>query len=201
MKKLSVLDRILLLATSLLAAYQISLGLAGLEPIATWSYTIGFGVLLVASLLLVILGFEGLESQPVVIVSTVIPLSISLGLVAEHLPHFSLPFLAFTVIGFTAVAVTRYAVANKTATIVLAVTHGVAGLLIAFLPVVLAIEGRVSAGFLLVGLGGALIGLGGLLLALLRTGKPLLDRDTVYRLLPVILFLMCASFIGGFSFS
>jgi hypothetical protein len=198
MRKISILDRILLLITVLLAAYQISFGLDGLEALATWSYTVGFGVLLVAGLLLIILGFEGLESQIVVIVSTLIPLSISLGLIGEHLPQYTLPYLLFVIFGFAAVAVTRYTVDGKIATIVLAVTHAIAGLLIAFLPVILSIQGNVSTGYILVGLGGALIGLGGLLLAFLKTGKPILQRDTILSVLPGLLLLMTAAYLTGF---
>lgn len=198
MKKISILDRFLLLITVLLAAYQISFGLNGLEPLPTWSYTVGFGVLLVAGLLLIILGFEGLESQFVIIVSTLIPLSISLGLVAEHLPHYTLPYLIFVILGFSAVALTRFMVEGKIATIVLAGTHGIAGLIIAFLPVVLSIRGIVSTGYILVGLGGALIGLGGLLLAFLKTGKPILQRETILSVLPGLLLLMTAAYLTGF---
>jgi len=200
MRKISVLDRILLLATVLMAAYQISYGLNGLNFLPTWSYTIGFGVLLVAGLLLIILGFEGLESQIVVIVSTLIPLTISLGLITEHLPQFSTIYILFVFLGFTSVAVTRYTAEGKTATIVLAVTHGIAGILITFLPVVLSIRGYVSPGYILVGVGGALIGLGGLLLAFLKAGRPILPRDTILSVLPGLLLLMTASYLAGFMY-
>ena len=73
------LDRVFLLATGLLAAYQVAVGIDGLSTIPIIAYTIAFGVLLIASLLLLILGFEVLESPVVAIVSTIIPLSISLG--------------------------------------------------------------------------------------------------------------------------
>ncbi len=200
MKNISILDRILLLFTVLLAAYQISFGLYSLNLLATWSYTVGFGVLVVASLLLIILGFEGLESQPVVIVSTLIPLSISLGLVAEYLPQYTIPYLIFAIIGFAAIAITRYTVEGKTATIVLAVTHGIAGSLITFLPIVLSLQGKVTAGYFLVGLGGALIGVGGLLLAFLKAGKPILSQKTILTVLPILLLLMTGAFVYGFTF-
>ncbi len=200
MKKISVLDRILLLLTGLLAAYQISFGINELNPLPTWSYTVGFGVLLVAGLLLIILGFEGLENQAVVIVSTLIPLSISLGLVAEHLPQYKYPYLVFAVLGFAAIAITRYAAENKTATIVLAVTHGIAGSLITFLPMSLSIQGKVPAGYFLVGVAGALIGVGGLLLAFLKAGKPILSQKTILTVLPILLLLMTGAFVYGFTF-
>jgi hypothetical protein len=200
MKNISILDRILLLFTVLLAAYQISFGLYSLNPLATWSYTVGFGVLVVASLLLIILGFEGLESQPVVIVSALIPLSISLGLVAEHLPQFTIPYLVFAILGFAAIAITRYTMEGKIATIVLAVIHGIAGSLITFLPIVLYLQGTVSADYILVSLGGAVIGVGGLLLAFLKAGKPILSQKTILTVLSILLLLMTSAFVYGFTF-
>jgi len=201
MKEISVLDRILLLLTVLLAAFQISYGLNNLTFLATWSYTAGFGVLLVAGLLLIILGFEGLESQIVVIVSSLIPLSISLGLVAEHFPQFTIPYLIFALLGFAAIAITRFTAEGKTATIILAITHGVAGSLISLLPIILVIQGKVPGGYSLVGVAGALIGVGGLLLAFLKTGKPILSQKMILTVLPALLLLMTAAFVLGFSFN
>ena len=89
MKKMTVLDRIVLLVTGLLAAYQVVVGVDNLETLAMISYTIAFGVLLVACLLLIILGWEILDSSLVVIVTTIIPLSLSLGLVSEYVPDFT----------------------------------------------------------------------------------------------------------------
>ena len=200
MKKITILDRILLLFTVLLAAYQISFGLYDLNPLATWSYTVGFGVLVVAGLLLIILGFDGLESQLVVIVSSLIPLSISLGLVAEHLPKFTIPYMIFAILGFTAISISRYTAESKTATIILAITHGIAGSLITFLPIILSIQEEVSIGYFLVGFGGALIGLGGLLLAFLKAGKPILSQKTIFSVLPILLLLTTCSFVYGFTF-
>jgi hypothetical protein len=195
-----MLDRVLLLVAGLLAAYQVSAGLEGRAMPAIWAYTIGFGTLLVACLLLVILGFEGLESQAVVIVSTLIPLGISTGLVAEHLARLWQPYLAFCLIGFILIFATRFALSGRAATIALAAVHGIAGLTITILPVYLVLQQGHSAGALLVSLGGGLIGLGGLLLAFIRTGRPLLPEKTIYSLLPLLLFLMTASFVTGFWF-
>ena len=100
-------DRILLLVTGLLAAYQIVAGIDHLGSMPVTAYTIGFGVLLLAGLLLMILGFEALDSPIVAVVSTVIPLSLSLGLVWEHLPSWRQAYLAFAILGFLAIAVTR----------------------------------------------------------------------------------------------
>ena len=201
MKKMSVLDRIFLLITVLLAAYQIVVGVEGSETLSLWSYTIAFGVLLVACLLLLIQGFEVLESPLVVIVSTIIPLSLSLGLVWEYLPDWGVPYLIFVIAGVLAVAITRFAAPKKVATFTLIPVHGIAGLIIFLLPIILSLRGDMPAGFALVGVGGALIGVGGLLLSFLKAGKPILSQETILTVLPGLLLLMTAAFVAGFSFA
>jgi hypothetical protein len=198
--KMSALDRILLLATGLLAAYQIAVGMDHLSTLPIVAYTVGFGVILVAGLLLIILGFDALDSPLVVIASTVIPLSLSLGLVWEHLAAWRIPYLVFTILGFLAIVVTRLLpLKNKLPVIVLAIVHGIAGMTIFLLPILWALSGRSAPGFALVGVGGALIGIGGMLLALLKAGKPLLSRTTILKLLPGLLLLMTLAFVAGFS--
>jgi len=145
------------------------------------------------------MGFEVLDSPWVVIVSTIIPLSLSLGLVAEYLPAWTTPYLIFVIVGFLAVVVTRLATPGKLATFTLAVVHGIAGMLIFLLPIILAFNGTMSPGFVLVGIGGALIGVGGLLLAFLKAGKPSLPQKTILTILPGLLLLMTAAFVAGFQ--
>lgn len=198
-RRMSGADRLLLLATGLLAAYQIVYGVEGAEPLAMWAYTIAFGVLLLAGLLLIILGFEALASPVVVIAATAIPLSLSLGLVWEYLPAWRTPYLAFAVAGFGAVALSRLAIQGKRAALVLAVVHGVAGLLIFGLPLLLALGGVTGGGFVLVGVGGAVIGLAGLLLSFLKLDRPVLPEKTILSLLPALLLLTTAAFVAGFA--
>jgi len=199
MKKITSPNRILLLLTGLLAAYQIAIGIDGLSIFVITSYMVAFGVLLVAGLLLIILGFDVLNSPIVVVVSTLIPLSLSMGLVSQYLPNFELPYLVFACIGLLAILITRYVRPTKIATIVLAIVHGIAGLLIAFLPLNLVLRKEVAPGFIFVGIGGILIGIGGLLLSFLRVGKPLLPARTIFSLLPGLLLLMTASFVLGMA--
>jgi hypothetical protein len=197
--KMSVVDRILLLLTSLLVAYQIVVGINDLSTLPIIAYTIAFGVLLIASLLLIILGFDVLDSPAVVIVATIIPLSLSLGLVWEHVPAWQMGYLVFAVVGFLAVLITRaFPMPGRLPTIVLALVHGVAGLVIFILPFVMVLQGQANPGFLLVGIGGALIGVGGLLLSFLKAGKPILSREKIFKILPGLLLLMTACFVAGF---
>ncbi len=199
MKKMTALDRILLLITGLLAAYPIVAGVQGVGTFAVFAFTIAFGVLLVAGLLLIIFGFEVLASPFVVIVAAIIPLSLSAGLVMQYLPAFGTLYLIFAVAGFLAIAITRFATKGKLGTIVLAVVHGIAGLTIFSLPILLSLRGATPIGFALVGVGGALIGLGGLLLSFLKAGKPILSEKTILAVLPALLLLMTAAFVGGLA--
>jgi hypothetical protein len=200
MKSISITDRILLLLTVLLAAYQVTVGVDGIDTFAIICYTIAFGVLLVACLLLIILGFEILESPLVVIVSTIIPLSLSLGLVWEYLVEVRIYYLAFVILGFLAVVFTRQFTPGRKAVLVLAVVHGIAGMVIFLLPIVLSIQGFTNWGFIFVSIGGALIGIGGLLLSFLKTGRPILSRNAILTILPGLLVLMTVAFVVGFTF-
>lgn len=201
--KMSALDRILILITGLLAAYQIVVGIDNLSTAPMIAYTIAFGVLLVALLLLIILGFEALESPVVVVVSTVIPLSLALGLVWEHLASIRTAYLLFAILGFVAVVFTRSApipAENSVPTIVIAIVHGIAGMTIFLLPIIVSMQAQVDPAFSLIGVGGALIGLGGLLLSFLKTGKPILSRAAILRIMPGLLLLMTICFVAGFKY-
>ena len=200
MEKISVVDRILLFLTGFLAAYQIAIGIDHFSKIPILAYTIGFGILLLAGLLIIVLGFEILDSPIVVIISSAIPLSLSLGLVWEYLVAFRVIYLVFIIFGYLAIITTRVLpMKNNLPLMVLAFFHGVAGLIIFVLPEVLVFTGQTGPIFSLVGVGGALIGIGGLLLVLLRAGKSPLSRQTIFRILPILLLLMTASFVLGLS--
>jgi len=200
MKANPAIHRILLLLTGLLAAYQIVIGVEGASPMTVGAHTIAFGVLLLAGLLLIIFGLEALDSPYVVVVATIIPLSLSLGLVWEFAASWRSAYLAFVLTGFIAVVLTRLPCLGDLATFTLAGVHGVAGLIIFILPIGISFQEIVPWGFALVGVGGGLIGVGGLLLLFLIAGKPVLSREMILLILPGILLLMTAAFVAGFSF-
>ncbi len=199
--KISILDRVLLLLTCLLAAYQIGFVIDDFSTLPMIAYTIAFGVLLVSGLLIILLGIEVLESPVVVIVATVIPLTLSLGLVWQHLESFKVLYLVYAIIGFFAILVTRSSpMSGRLPTIVLALVHGIAGMTIFLLPIFLSIQGLTRPLFSLVGIGGALIGIGGLALSFLKAGKPILSKEIILKILPVILFSMTLCFVVGFKY-
>jgi hypothetical protein len=194
-------DRILLLATVILAAYQVVVGIEGFTKLSILAYTIAFGVLLIAGLLLIILGFEVLDSPAVVIASTIIPLALSLGLVWEYLPTFRLTYLIFAISGFLAVVVSRLiSKPGKLPIIIIALVHGVAGLIIFLLPIFLSAQKELDGLVSFVGVGGALIGIGGLLLSFYKVGKPILPKETIFKLLPGLLLMMMVCFVIGFKY-
>jgi hypothetical protein len=198
--KISILDTIFLFSTGVLAAWEIAIGINHMSTLPIVAYTIGFGVLLVAALLLIILGFDALDSPVVVILSTIIPLSLSSGLIWEHLPTYRVFYLGFALVGFLSIVITRsIALKNQLPFLVLACVHGIAGMIIFLLPFFLTFTGRAAPSFSLVGVGGGFIGMGGLLLAFLKGGIPILPRKTILKILPGLLFLTTAAFVIGFS--
>jgi hypothetical protein len=175
--------------------------LDGLSTLPITAYTIAFGVLLVAGLLLIILGFEILDSPVIAVVTTIIPLSLATGLVWQHLTSIRIPYVTFAVLGFAAVLLTRsIPLHNRLPTLTIAIVHGIAGLTIFLLPVILSLQGARNPPFALVGIGGALMGVGGLLLSFLKTGRPLVSREIILKMLPGLLLLMTVFFVAGFKY-
>jgi hypothetical protein len=194
-----VIERLLLFVACLLAAYQVAVGIDGLGTFVVTSYTIGFGVLLISLLMMVILGFDILGSPLVVIISTIIPLGISMGLVAEYLPGASSMYLIYVILGLAAVVWTRLNSEGSLPVQILVVVHGVSGLTIFGLPLVFSLAGVTPPGFLFFSLGGALMGLAGILLSALRAGKPIISQTKILTALPVVLLLVSAAFVAGFA--
>jgi len=195
------IDRTLILITVLLAAYQIVVGIDQMDNIPIIAYTIAFGVLLVAGLLLIILGFDMLDSPIVVIISTIIPLALATGLVYQHLASFRIMYLLFAIIGFSAAALTRSAkIQNRLPIITVAIVHGIAGMTIFLLPIIPSFQGQTHPLFSLVSIGGALIGIVGLLLSFLKAGKPILSRERIFGIFPIMLLLTTVCFVAGFRF-
>lgn len=192
-----------LLVTGLIALYlciHFYRGFMVNKKIYNIYYIIGFGVLLVAGLLLIFFSYDILASPFVIIVSTLIPLSLSLGLVTQYFPKQSKYYLAFVVLGFLAIAAGTLADLGTLGTIILASVHSVAGLTLFLMPIVLVIKKKVPAPFAMVSLGAALIGIGGIALGFLKTGRPLLffTQEVIFLILAPLLFLMVASFAVGF---
>jgi hypothetical protein len=162
-------------------------------------YTAAFGVLMVAGMLAIILGNDAFDSPLLVTLAAVIPLGLAFALISEHQEKCTMPAIAAAGIGLLGIAGSRKINSAVFSTLILAVVHGLAGLVITILPVMHCVRGEAPAGFLLVSLGGLLIGAGGLVLTFWRAGKPLFTPAAVVKALPLLLLFTTAAFVAGFA--
>ncbi len=199
MKKISIPGRLILVAAGHLAGYQIVTGVEGLDPLPMIAYTIAFGVLVLACLLILIMGYRALDNAAVVIISTLIPLGLSTGMVGEHAPRLAAACAVLAAAGFALVVTAKLVRPGLASTAIVTSVHGLAGLLVSGLPLALCLTGERPPGYALVGLGGMVVGAMGLLLALERFGKPLASKESIYRAMPVLLLVISALFVAGLN--
>lgn len=197
----TLFDRILLLATGLVAIYLLWRFWGRYrqsKQLFDIYYLMGFAVLLVSGLLLIFLDYSILASPYVLTVASLIPLGISLGIANEYFPTWKKAFAWFALIGFLAIAITSIAGLATLKKIAVPLFHGVAGLVIFLGPF---LAKNAPKGFGWVGVGGALIGIGGIALAFLNVGRPLLGiftAELVFTILSPLLLLMTLAFAWGF---
>ena len=199
MKKISSLNRIILLITGHIAGYEILKGIEGMDFWPMLYYTITFGVMIVSCLLLILFGFDILKNTAVVVVAALIPLSMSLGIITQYLPEYHIPYLVFAITGILAIQLTRMYAKGKIPIIALAVTHGIAGLVIFILPISLSYAGITPPRYILVGIGGGLVGIAGLLLAVIKAGKAFIPEEKILNLFPILLLITNALFVYGMA--
>jgi len=114
---MTLLDRIILLATGLAAIYLIwrfYTRYSESKALHDVYYLMGFIVLLVSGLLLIFLGWDILASPYVLTVASLIPLGISMGLMNQYFPSEKKIYSWFALIGFLAIAITSIAISLST---------------------------------------------------------------------------------------
>jgi hypothetical protein len=212
---MGIFDHIVLLLTGLVAIYMISFFLKRQKNEKTagrhnFHYMISFLVLLVSGLLLIVLGWEILgllgqgsgTSKFVAVVATLIPFTLATGLVCEYHKDKAKWYVILMLIGLILITWTRYASDMESlAKIVYPIFHGIAGLTIFLLPILLVKADKVNSQFIWVTVGGTLIGLGGIALGFLTAGKQLLffSPEFVLMILAPLLFLMTLCYAYGFT--
>jgi len=197
MGKISVLNRILLLGTGILAGYKVVGGMQTYSELTTFYYTVAFGMIVLASLLLILFGFEILNSDGVLILAALIPVGLSIGLISQFLPKVHTIYLIFSTLGMAAVTLSRLYGSEKMAVITLSLIHGISGIIVVWLPLVLVINGTENRSLLLVTVGSIIMGIEGILLALLKIGKPVISEQRLYKNFPLVLFCASAAFVAG----
>ena len=196
--KQSILSRIIFLLTGFVAGYKITSGMANYSILTTTLYTVSFGVLLLACLLLLLLGFEILENNYIAIISALIPITLSLGLVADKLDH-STVYSVLIGVSFIIAVILKLFSSGKVASLSLAVIHFLSGSVIFFLPIVLFFTDRAEIQILMISFGGVLIGSGGMLLGLAKARKIPWGKEQILSLFPILLFITTVAFVAGLA--
>lgn len=181
-----------------MAGYQIIKGMEAYSNLTTALYTISFGLLLLACLLLLLMGFEIMENNYVAIITALIPITLSLGLVTDKLEYSSM-YVIFIGVGFLIAVALKLFSSGKIASLSLGIIHFLSGSVIFFLPIILFFTGTVEIQILMISFGGILIGSGGVLLGMLKAGKSVLSKEKVVVLFPIILFFTTTAFVFGLA--
>ena len=205
---MTVLDIVSLLLTGLVAAYLVFRFYQDYQskdpkPRPNIPYMVSFTVLLVSGLLLIFFGWGILPRPEIIVVTTLLPLGIAVGLVCEfYKEKFGLPYKIFAVVGLLAIILTRFIpyVPRALQIVSIATVHSVFGLTVFLIPILAVKAGKAPSGFIFVTIGEVLIGLGGIALTFLGSGKQLLffSHDFVGMILGPLLLLMALSFTYGF---
>ncbi len=205
---MNLFDVITLLLTGLVAAYLVFRLYQDYQskepkPRPNIPYMVAFTVLLVSGLLLIIFGWGILPNPAVIVVTSLIPLAIAVGLYCEfYKEKLGTPFKIFAAIGLVAIILTRFIpdVPRALQVITIATVHSIAGLSIFIIPMLAVKDGKAPKGFIFVTVGEVLIGLGGIALTFLKSDKQLLffSPEFVMAILAPLLLLMALAFTWGF---
>jgi len=199
MRTISIMDRILFLLTAIVAGTEIVSGINQHSIGAITSYTIAFGVLVLAGVMLLLFGFELLKNPFLPIVSTLIPLMFSLGLIQDYIPRMVGTYALFLGVLYLISIWGRFKASPRMAAMILTVVHGISGLLLIVLPVVLYYGYGHSSQLLFISLGGLLIGLEGILLALQKLNITPIDLNKILSLFSGSLLISTAAFAVGLN--
>lgn len=195
--KTSVFDKICLLFILLVASYEVVKGMKNYDNLSILFFTIGFGVIIIASLLILIFNFEILTNRFVIVAAALIPMSFAIAIVKTYYSKYYSYYMIFALISFLLIIITRFTKEKILSVLSIIIGHGIAGLIIVFLPFIMFISGKADSNLLFISIGGALIGIGGGSLAFLKAGKPILSEKTIFTILLPILFLTTLFFALG----
>ncbi|MBN2556825.1 MAG: hypothetical protein JXA97_12870 [Anaerolineales bacterium] len=198
MRGFSVADRTLLLATALLAGYQVAVGIEGLSNLAVVFYSIGFGALMIAALMLIILDREALGHSSVMLLATLLPIFLALGMITERVARSSYVFILFAAVGFASLVIARLWLGAAAARVVLISLHTLSGFIIVGFPFFSVLTGTASFAYVFVGIGGAIISFVGSALAFQRMSIDACEALFTKRI-PWLLFIITVCFTAGMA--
>jgi hypothetical protein len=204
---MNLFDLVILLLTGLVSAYLVfrlfqNFQSSAPKPRYNIPYMISFTVLLVSGLLLIIFGWEILPRPEIIVVTSLIPLALSVGLVCEfYKESLGKPYKIFALLGLISIILTRFIpdIPRVSQIASIATVHTIAGITIFIIPILAVKAGKAPKGFLFVTVGEILIGLGGIALTFLKSDGQLLffSGSFVMMILAPLLLLMSLSFTWG----
>jgi len=202
--EITILDRVLLLLTGIVAVYLIfrfiqETRAAETKPRHNIHYIIAFAVLFVSGVLIIIFGFDILARPCIKTVATILPFALAMGLICEFFKKLRVLYLVVLLGGLILIGLETFGVFELK--IIYPIFHAIAGLTIFFVPILAVSKEMAPKGFIWVTVGGAIIGIGGIALAFLGAGKPLLGiftEELVFAILTPILLAMSLGFAYGF---
>ena len=120
-----------------------------------------------------------------------------MGIVAVFLPAYHLGYGVIISVLYAGLVIQKLRDQVKSAMLFQILLHGLTGLVLFIMPVVLVIQGTVDPGYLGISVGTGLIAIGGMALAFLKSGKPILTKDQIYMIFPGVLLLAVFAFSVG----
>lgn len=201
MKIISIGNKIIILLTVLLAGYQIIRGMDSYSYLTTFYFTMSFGVLLLACLLLLLMGFEIIDNNFVAVISALIPITLSLGLVNDKFTQYHLTYSILLWIGFMVAIYFRLNGSAKIASLSLGFIHGVSSLVIFLLPLWSIFFNGDNMNYSFVSFGAILIGMGGVLIVSLKSRSMVLSKKKIAMFFPLLLLFTTTTLVVGLGAS
>jgi len=197
MEKISILNRIMFLFTGHAAGYMVVKGVEPFSSLVVFYYTVSFGTILLMSILSMLFGFELLRNELIMSFSALIPSGLTLGLVYQFLPELHLIYLFISIMGLLVIIYSVHFAVEKVKVTVIATVHGLSGMILVILPLILFINEKQSLSVMYISVGSIIISLGGLLQSLIKTDKIKFDSRRIFKIFPFILLASTVFFIMG----
>ncbi len=191
------INKVLLLLVAIVAGIQIVSGIEGLGTIPIAYHTVSYGIFLISAIFMILLGVDIIEHDIAALAASLLPLGFSMGLVGEHMREYHLEYSSLISVLYAGLFIQKLRGQKKMALILQVLLHGISGLMLFILPIILLAQGHAESSFLGVSVGTGFIAIGGMALGFLKSGKPLLTKNQIYTLFPAILLLSVLAYSVG----
>lgn len=191
------INRIILLLVAVLASIEIVTGIEDCGTIPIAYYTFSYGIFLISALLMLLMGVDIIEHDVAALAASTLPLGFSMGLVSAFMQDFHLAYSLVVSVLYGGLIIQKLRHQDKPALLFQILLHGLTGLVLFILPLVLIIQEIVEVSYLGVSIGTGLVAIGGMALAFLKSGNPILTKVQIYTIFPGVLLLSVLAFSLG----